>query len=256
MVLAELATAEGLSEGPACRNHIVGDQRASVAGGDLEGEGLAIEVAVALPVLAPVPGHGLPPGPGPFDGHRVHISSSSNVGDQHQVEVGVAVDGEPDPSSLPACDPAFQFHDQERSQGVRQDQSEVKGLRSSMDYCSQGRRFVMWGRITPSPSIVWEGAVGWAEVGGSDHDGSPQAVLVVVHAHQLVASSTAEAIVEEGCAQGSCVRPIPLAVQVAIPTSTTCTPKVSPVRDPNSWTSGSVSSAHPLSPTHRFHHRR
>lgn len=85
---------------------------------------------------------------------------------------------------------------------------------------------MLQGRVTPSPSIVWEGAVGRAEVGGSDHDGSPQAVLVVVHAHQLIASSTAEAIVEEGCAQGSCVSPIPLAVQVAVATSTTCIPKV------------------------------
>ncbi|RWW54765.1 hypothetical protein BHE74_00038632 [Ensete ventricosum] len=101
----ELAAVEGLSEGPGCRSHVVGDDGAAVAGGDLEGEGLAVEEGVALPVLAPVPGHGLPPGPGPPDGHRIHVACSSDVGDEHQVEVGVAIDGEPDAASLPAGDP-------------------------------------------------------------------------------------------------------------------------------------------------------
>ena len=41
---------------------IVGDNRAAIAGGDFEGEALSIKVSVALPVLAPVPGHGLPAG--------------------------------------------------------------------------------------------------------------------------------------------------------------------------------------------------
>lgn len=50
-----MATTEGLAKGPTRRSDIVGDHRAAITGGDLEGEGLAIEVGVALPVLAPVP---------------------------------------------------------------------------------------------------------------------------------------------------------------------------------------------------------
>lgn len=99
---AELATREGLAKGPACWSHIVGDHRAAITCGYFEGESLAIEIGVALPVLAPVPVHGLPPTPGPFDGHCMHIPSPSHVGDKHQVEVGVAIDGEPDSPFLPA----------------------------------------------------------------------------------------------------------------------------------------------------------
>lgn len=61
--LEELGTREGLSEGPVSRSDIVGDKCTAIASGDLEGEGLAVEVRVALPVLAPVAGHGLPPSP-------------------------------------------------------------------------------------------------------------------------------------------------------------------------------------------------
>ena len=58
----ELCSSEGLSKGPASMDTIVGDNRAAIAGGDFEGEALSIKVGVALPVLAPVPGHGLPAG--------------------------------------------------------------------------------------------------------------------------------------------------------------------------------------------------
>lgn len=104
----ELPPTEGLAKWPASRSHIGRDHGATVAGGDLEGEGLAIDVGVALPILAPVPGHWLPPGPGSFDGHCMHIPGTSNIGDEHQIEVGVTMDGEPDASSPPAWDPAFQ----------------------------------------------------------------------------------------------------------------------------------------------------
>ena len=62
--LYELGTSEGLAKGPATRGNIVRDNRAAVAGGDLEREALSIKVIVILPVLAPVPGHGLPRRPG------------------------------------------------------------------------------------------------------------------------------------------------------------------------------------------------
>lgn len=60
-MLIELAAAVGLSERPPRRDNVVGDDGEAVAGGYLEGECLAVEARAALPVLAPVPGHGLPP---------------------------------------------------------------------------------------------------------------------------------------------------------------------------------------------------
>lgn len=54
----KLATFKSLSKLPTSRHDIVADDGASVASGDLEGEPLAIEVGVALPILAPVPCHG------------------------------------------------------------------------------------------------------------------------------------------------------------------------------------------------------
>lgn len=40
----------------------------------------------------------------------MHVAGSPHVGDEHQVEVGVAVHGEPHPSSSPALDPAAHPH--------------------------------------------------------------------------------------------------------------------------------------------------
>ena len=68
----------------------------AIAGGDVEGERLAVEVATALPVLTPVPAHWLPPTSRALDGYRDDIARTAHVGDQDQVEVGVAVDSEPD----------------------------------------------------------------------------------------------------------------------------------------------------------------
>ena len=105
-VRLDLASFEGLAEPPACWGGVVADDGAAVAEGDLEGEALAVEVGVALPVLSPVAGHGLPPGAGALDGDGLHVPGAGDVGDQHQVEVGVAVDGEPDTALLHTGYPA------------------------------------------------------------------------------------------------------------------------------------------------------
>jgi len=81
MISTELSPGEGLAEGPTGMGDVVRDDAAAVAGGDPEGERLAVEVGVALPVLAPVSRHGLPPSPGPFDGHAMHVPRSTHVGD-------------------------------------------------------------------------------------------------------------------------------------------------------------------------------
>lgn len=51
----ELTTFKGLSKLPTSRNDIIVDECSSIAGCDFEGEGLAIEVGIALPILSPVP---------------------------------------------------------------------------------------------------------------------------------------------------------------------------------------------------------
>lgn len=60
--LAELAAGVGLAEGPALGSNVVGHEAAAVAGDHPEREALAVEIGVALPVLAPVSRHHLPPG--------------------------------------------------------------------------------------------------------------------------------------------------------------------------------------------------
>lgn len=55
VTLAELGPTEGLPEGPAGWGRIVGHNTATITGGDLKREGLAVEVGVGLPVLPPVP---------------------------------------------------------------------------------------------------------------------------------------------------------------------------------------------------------
>jgi len=106
MTSRELCTTVGLAEGPTRRRHVEGRDSAAVTGGDFKGEALAIEVRAALPILPPVPRHGLPASLRPLDGCCMHIACASNIGDQHQVEVRVTVDGESDSPLLPAWYPA------------------------------------------------------------------------------------------------------------------------------------------------------
>jgi hypothetical protein len=105
-VSSELSPAKGLAEGPAAGRGVVGDDGAAVAGGDAEGEGLTVQERVALPVLPPVARHGVPAGALALGGHRVHVAGATNVADEDEVEVGVAVDCEADAALLVARDPA------------------------------------------------------------------------------------------------------------------------------------------------------
>ena len=97
-----MGTTVGLPKRPPSWGSIVGHNSSAVTGCDLEREGLAVEVAVGLPVLPPVSGHCLPAGSGPFDGNRVHVTGTTNVCDEDKVEVGVTVDCESDASPSPA----------------------------------------------------------------------------------------------------------------------------------------------------------
>jgi len=53
--LTELSTGKSLAIRPAGRSGVEGDNCAAVAGGDLKGKCLTVEVRVALPILPPVP---------------------------------------------------------------------------------------------------------------------------------------------------------------------------------------------------------
>jgi hypothetical protein len=98
----EVLALEGLSELPVARGGVPGGGGAAVAAGDAEGEPLADEDGVGLPVLAPVARQGHPPRARRLHARADDVAGAGHVGDQHQVEVTEAVDGEPDPTGLEA----------------------------------------------------------------------------------------------------------------------------------------------------------
>lgn len=78
-------------------------------------------------------------------------------------------------------------------------------------------------RVAPAAIVVWKSIVGWAEVSGGDEDGWASRVtpLSVICALYLKARTAAQPIVEQRCAQRRRVHPVPLAVQVSVPTCST-----------------------------------
>jgi len=89
-----------LTKCPVSRHNVVAGESSTITCGHLKREALTIQVRVALPILPPVSRHGLPPSLRPLDGHRMNITSSTDICHQNQVEVWVTIDGEPDPSFL------------------------------------------------------------------------------------------------------------------------------------------------------------
>ncbi|RRT72645.1 hypothetical protein B296_00022740, partial [Ensete ventricosum] len=217
---SKLDAGVGLAEAPVGRRDVRRRNAAAVTGGDLEREGLAVEAAVALPVLSPVAAHRLPPGPRPLDGHRHHVPSTTNVGDQDQVEVGVAIDREPDASLLHARNSVLKPFDLlQNSEPFRNNACFV--LRDALE--NRLREIeVLPGRVAPSAIVAGESVVGRAEVGRSDYDRPLETPSVITHALDLKTSSTALAIVEQSSAQCSSVGTITLAVEVPIPTGSSC----------------------------------
>jgi len=96
----ELCPFKCLTKLPVSRHKVVASDSSTITCSHLKREALTIQVRVALPILPPVSRHGLPTSPWPLDGHRVNITSSSNICHQNQVEVWVTIDGEPDTSFL------------------------------------------------------------------------------------------------------------------------------------------------------------
>mgnify|MGYP006950760552 FL=1 len=101
---------ECLSELPIRGRGFKRDEGLPVARGDLEGEGLTVEIGIALPVLAPIAGHWEPAGAGALDRHRRHISGTAHIGYKDQVEEGMAIHREMDASILLASNPKNKIH--------------------------------------------------------------------------------------------------------------------------------------------------
>lgn len=202
----KLGSGVGLTKRPIGRCDVGGNDGSAVAGGDPEGEGLAVEEGVALPILPPIPRHRLPPRPRPLNLDGVNFAGAADVGDEYEVKVGVAVDCEPNPSFLPACHPS------------KRDGDDAGLVVSDLLEDGLGEVEVAEGRVAPTAGVVREGVVGRAEVGGGDDDGAREAPAVVVDAADLEAGAAAEAVVEEGGAQRRRARAVPLAVQVPVPT--------------------------------------
>lgn len=200
---AEVLALEGLAELPVAGGDVPGGGTATVAGGDPEGEGLADELRVGLPELAPVAGHRRPPQSVPLYLHAVDVAGAGDVPHQHQVEVGVPRDGEPDPSLLLAWDPATdksaEFHLVRRGcWGWRGgdlpavgDGDDTSLVLRDLEEGGLGEVEVGAGGIAPAAVVAGEGVVRGTVVGAADEDGGVAglAPLRVVDALNLVAGA-------------------------------------------------------------------
>ncbi|KAK3013294.1 hypothetical protein RJ639_008202 [Escallonia herrerae] len=175
----ELCPTVGLTETPVARSNIVGDYSAPITCGDLEREGLTIEVCVALPVLAPIPGHGLPTRVRALDGDGRDITSTANIGKK-------------DNSSS-----VLSYVLENRLRKIK----------------------VPQGSVTPPSCIVWESTVWRAEISGRDYDRARETPLAVIYALDLKTSTTSQPIVEQSSTKRGCACTVTLAVEISVPTS-------------------------------------
>ncbi len=118
----------------------------------------------------------------------MNIPCTCDVGDQNQVEVRVAIDGESNSSFL---------HTRHPSKGNGHDSSTVL---SNLQESRLGQIEVLEGRVAPATIVVRQSVVRWAKVCSGDGDGGREAPFGVVVASHLVASPAAQPIVEQGCA--------------------------------------------------------
>lgn len=161
---------------------------------------MAVEIGVALPVLAPVSGHGLPASFGPFDRDRTDVPCTRDVGDQNQIEVGVAVDCEPYSSFLHTRHPSEGYWDNSCS------------VLSDFEESRLGHVEVLERRVAPATVVVRQGQVGRAKVGGGHDDRAGEAPFRISTAPELVTGAAAQPIVEQRRAQSCSVRSITLTV--------------------------------------------
>lgn len=163
---------------PIGRDEIIGSESVTITQSDLKGKTLAVEIVVALPILAPISRHGLPSCSRPLYGHSVDITCAAHVRDQNKVEVGVTIDCEPHSTF---------FHTWYSTKGDRDDSSTV------LCDLKKGRfrhvEMLEW-RVAPAAIVVGESKVRRAEVGGSDSNGSRKTPFRIICTSHFEASPT------------------------------------------------------------------
>ena len=103
----KLATGVGLAETPSSGRHVHRRHCTTVAGGDPEGQWLRVELGAVLPVGTPVVAHGQPPCRRRLHIHRFQVAGAPHIRDEHQVEVGVAGESEPNVTRLDTRHPRW-----------------------------------------------------------------------------------------------------------------------------------------------------
>ncbi|MCO5575640.1 hypothetical protein L7F22_029442 [Adiantum nelumboides] len=143
----------------------------------------------------------------------MHISHAAHVGDEHQVEVGVAVHGEVDAPGLgTGHPPVVHWH------------NAAPVAPNLLKRWLRHVEVLQWG-IAPATSTVGQRVVGRTEIGGRHHHrGASNAPLWVCRsiALDLEASTAAQPGIEEGRAQGRRVCAVAGGVEVAIPARPPC----------------------------------
>ncbi|BAS82361.1 Os03g0155566, partial [Oryza sativa Japonica Group] len=193
-----LVAGECHAEAPPAGHDVVDVERLAAGGCDGEGERLADEPRVALPVGAPVPVQRDPPRASPLHRHRPHRPAPRHVRHQHQLEEVEPSHREPDPSLPPALHPTVEDGD---DAGLVDADLEPGGL---------GHVEVRAGRVAPAAAVAGESPVGRAQVGGRDgHRGARPAPLRRRGgvAHDQVALPARPPVVEQHRAQRRRVRP-------------------------------------------------
>ncbi|KAF3777650.1 hypothetical protein EJ110_NYTH45351 [Nymphaea thermarum] len=152
------------------------------------------------------------------------VPCTADVGDEHQVEVGVAIDGEPYSSFLLTWDPVKNNPPSKRKHSSRlflllpaKFGDNTSPVLSNLQEGGLGQVEVLQGRVAPPSVVIRQGEVWRAEVGRSDHDAAWPAPPGVVVASHLVAGPAAQAIVEQSSTECSSQRAVALTRRVAPP---------------------------------------
>ena len=101
---SEIFSRESLTELPIGRYDVPCGGGSTVTACHPEGQRLAHQDGIGLPVLSPVTVHAHPTRFGPLNAHPRDIPCTRDVGDQNQVKVTKAVDRESNPKLLPTWD--------------------------------------------------------------------------------------------------------------------------------------------------------
>lgn len=164
---------------------------------------------VSLPVHAPIARHRLPYAAiAALELHGSDISFAPDVGDEHQVEVLVAIDREANASILHAWHPSEENWDDASFPVCDAREHRLRQVEMPQ------------GRVAPAAVVVGQSVVGRTEVGGRDrHFGSAWEAMLGAVAHDGIASSTLGTVVEKHAAQRCRLCAIALPIQVPVAAS-------------------------------------